>query len=218
MRQFIPIFPILLIIVIVSPCYAQNTDKTACYIPFVEVSGGERFTAFSKMTVRQPMNMYQAGGLFGVEMEQPRGASFINTGLLLDNYRFSLDELKTNQITTSFLDIPVDFGYRFQLNDAFSLSASLGLSFLICYHYGCHYSDDHPDFEMSCHEMKENRGVGANVGFCAEYAFSDRFSLCASTSSNFYFQYLMMLEYLHEIEIPNFINVRLGVKYRWGFK
>lgn len=136
---------------------------------------------------------------------------------MLDNYRFSLDKLKTKQITTSFLDIPVDFGYRFQLNDAFSLSASLGLSFLICYHYGCHYSDDHPDFEMSCHEMKENRGVGANVGFCAEYAFSDRFSLCASISSNFYFQYLMMLEYMHEIEIPNFINVRLGVKYRFGF-
>lgn len=200
------------------PCFAQNKCDINQFASVVEISVGVRFTAFSKMTVRQPMNMYQAGGLFGVEMKQRRGASFINTGLLLDNYRFSLDELKTKQITTSFLDIPVDFGYRFQLNDAFSLSASLGLSFLICYHYGCHYSDDHPDFEMSCHEMKENRGVGANVGFCAEYAFSDRFSLCASTSSNFYFQYLMMLEYLHEIEIPNFINVRLGVKYRWGFK
>ena len=205
MRQFITLF---LIGLFVQSGLAQNNR----FVPFVEVSGGGRFVVFpQRETITRPLAMYQAGALMGIEMKQRHGATFIKSGLFFENYRFVRGASQTQPIISSYFDVPVLFGYRWQCTKVLSVSASLGLSYLVCYHYANRLSG----LEVSRKSMDRNSLAGACSDFSFEYNLSDRFSLSATALICSYFQQTMWIEYEHHqsIETPSFINLRLGIKY-----
>ncbi len=203
MRQFITLF---LIGLFVQSGLAQNNR----FVPFVEVSGGERFAvSLQKNTINRPQAMYQAGALVGVEMKQRHGATFIKSGLFFENYRFVRGASQTQPIISSYFDVPVLFGYRWQCTKVLSVSASLGSSYLVCYHYANRLSG----LEVSRKSMDRNTLAGACSDFSFEYNLSDRFSLSATALICSYFQQTMWIEYHQSIETPSFINLRLGIKY-----
>ena len=193
-------------------CVAQQ-GKEHFLVPMLEISGGLRFAVYPKEEVlAKPLLMYQSGVVLGVEMRQPHGATFLKTGALFENYRYVWGEVQ--HISASFIDVPIHLGYRYRFGDRFSASASAGLSFLFCYHY------KNNGFEIVGKEMDYNHVMGASVDLSAEYALSSQFSFCATVMANHYFRQILWVKYdynYQSMELPTFINVRLGIKFRPRF-
>jgi hypothetical protein len=204
---------ITLSVIFSCSCIAQQGKERRLFVPTFEVVAGPRFAVYPKEEVlAKSLLMYQTGALFGVEMGQSHGVTFLNAGVFLENYRYTRGEVQ--HITASFVDFPIHFGYRYCFNDRFSASASAGLSFLYCYHYR------NNGFEIVGKDMDFSHVMGASADLSAECALSDQFSLCASVLTNFYFQQTLWVKYDYNyssIEFPTFINVLLGVKYRPHF-
>lgn len=204
---------VVIVFILVQSHYAQEKTTSCRFVPTVEVYGGFRFAALSKdqKTLAKPLLMYQTGILLGVEMNQKRGASFLNTGVLFDNYHYMWGNIQ--RIKTSFLDIPFLFGYRYRFNNKLSLSASAGLSFVYCYHY----KNIDLGYEVVGKDMKEKFMVGMMACASGEYMFSDQFSLCVKVSTNFYFNQTLWIaddKFTQSVDVPVFINAGLGIKYR----
>lgn len=182
------------------------------FTPFFEGSGGARFAvSLQKNTINRPQAMYQAGALVGVEMRQRHGATFVKSGLLFENYRFLRGVSESQPIKVSYFDMPIVFGYRWPFNKSLSISASVGLSFIICYHYNNLFSG----FEVSRKSMDRNSLLGGCSDLSFEYVFSDCFSITATALICYYFQQTMWITYEHQrsIETPSFFNLRFGIKY-----
>lgn len=206
---------------------AQDNSRHHVLSPTIEVMGGPRFAVISKeyRDEIKPRFMYQAGVLFGVEMRQKHGATFLKTGLLLDDYRFIKHESRWANL--SFLDFPVNIGYLYRFNNNFSLSGAAGVDFVYCYHY-----KDNFGLDVNGKEVENNMMFGAMVGASAEYSFSKHFSVFANMSANFYFNKTIRVVFTHDydqeppykaalpthttrdIDIPTFLNIGLGIKYR----
>lgn len=204
---------ITLSIIFSCPSFAQQKEERSAFVPTLELSGGPRFAVYPKGEAHaKPLLMYQSGALLGVEMRQVHGVFFLNAGVLFENYRYTWGEVQ--HINASFIDLPLHFGYRYCFNDKFSASASVGLSFVYCYHYR------NNGFEIVGKDMDYNHLKGVSVELSAEYAFSDQISLCANVLANNYFRQTLWVKYdcnYNSIALPTFINVLLGVKYRPRF-
>lgn len=206
---------------------AQKPSVPRIFTPTIEVAGGPRFAVIPKeyRDDIKPHFMYQAGILFGVEMRQKHGATFLKTGLLLDDYRFT--EYEWLSANLSFLDFPVNIGYLYRINNNFSLAGSVGANFVYCYHY-----KDNSGLNVNGKEVIRNMIFGASVNVSTEYSFSKHFSVFANVSANFFFNRTLYVIFTHEydhepplnpmhpthttidIDIPSFINVGLGIRYR----
>ncbi len=212
---------------------AQDPSRSQILTPTIEVTVGPRFAVVQKDyrdDVKQRF-MYQAGVLFGVDMRQKHGATFLKTGLLLDDYHFT--EYEWLSANLSFLDFPVNIGYLYRINNNFSLAGSVGVNFVYCYHY-----KDNFGLNVNGKEVIRNMIFGASVNVSTEYSFSKHFSVFANVSANFFFNRTMYVIFTHEydhetplypmhpthttkyIEIPSFINIGVGVRYHlvWSKK
>ena len=103
----------LIILSIIFSChgFSQQKEERPAFVPSLELSGGPRFAVYPKgETLAKPLLMYQSGALLGVEMRQSHGATFLNAGVLFENYRYTRGEVQ--HINASFIDLPIHFGYR----------------------------------------------------------------------------------------------------------
>lgn len=75
---------LIIILLIGFSCIGQ---ERRLFVPTFEVVAGPRFAVYPKEEVlAKSLLMYQTGALFGVEMGQSHGVTFLNAGAFLENY------------------------------------------------------------------------------------------------------------------------------------